>query len=30
VLFPSYMWHGVEPFDSDEQRLTMAFDLVPA
>jgi hypothetical protein len=30
VLFPSYMWHGVEPFESDEQRLTMAFDLVPA
>jgi tetratricopeptide (TPR) repeat protein len=30
VLFPSYMWHGVMPFDSDEERLTMAFDLIPA
>ena len=30
VLFPSYMWHGVEPFESDEPRLTVAFDAVPA
>ena len=30
VLFPSYMWHGVEPFESDEPRLTVAFDVVPA
>jgi uncharacterized protein (TIGR02466 family) len=30
VLFPSYMWHGVEPFESDENRLTVAFDVVPA
>lgn len=29
VLFPSYMWHGTEPFGGDEPRLTMAFDLVP-
>ncbi|MFN7056924.1 2OG-Fe(II) oxygenase family protein [Hyphomonas sp.] len=30
ALFPSYMWHGTEPFSGDEPRLTMAFDLVPA
>jgi tetratricopeptide (TPR) repeat protein len=30
VLFPSYMLHGTEPFSTDEQRLTIAFDLVPA
>ncbi|MDO9075021.1 MAG: putative 2OG-Fe(II) oxygenase [Rubrivivax sp.] len=29
ALFPSYMWHGTEPFSGDEPRLTMAFDLVP-
>lgn len=30
VLFPSYMWHGTVPFTSDEDRLTVAFDAVPA
>jgi tetratricopeptide (TPR) repeat protein len=30
ALFPSYMWHGTEPFGGDEPRLTIAFDLVPA
>jgi uncharacterized protein (TIGR02466 family) len=30
VLFPSYMWHGTEPFTTDERRLTIAFDLLPA
>jgi predicted Zn-dependent protease len=30
VLFPSYMWHGVEPFESDQPRLTVAFDALPA
>jgi tetratricopeptide (TPR) repeat protein len=30
VLFPSYMWHGTTPFESDETRLTCAFDLVRA
>lgn len=30
ALFPSYMWHGTEPFGGDDPRLTMAFDLVPA
>ena len=29
VLFPAYMWHGVEPFESSEARLTVAFDVVP-
>lgn len=29
VLFPSYMWHGVEPFVSDEMRVTAPFDLLP-
>ena len=28
VLFPSYMWHGTEPFFRDD-RLTCAFDFVP-
>lgn len=30
ALFPSYMWHGVEPFGGEEPRLTIAFDVVPA
>ena len=30
VLFPSYMWHGTVPFASNEQRMTVAFDAVPA
>lgn len=30
VLFPSYMWHGTVPFSGDENRLTIAFDLLPA
>jgi len=29
VLFPSYFWHGTVPFNSDDARLTMAFDVVP-
>jgi uncharacterized protein (TIGR02466 family) len=29
VLFPSYMWHGTEPFTTDERRVTIAFDAVP-
>jgi uncharacterized protein (TIGR02466 family) len=29
VLFPSYMWHGTVPFESDEPRITVAFDLLP-
>jgi tetratricopeptide (TPR) repeat protein len=30
ILFPSYMWHGTEPFSGDQERLTIAFDVVPA
>lgn len=30
VLFPAYMWHGVEPFTSETPRLSVAFDVVPA
>jgi hypothetical protein len=30
VLFPSYFWHGTVPFASDQPRLTVAFDVVPA
>ncbi len=29
VLFPSYFWHGTVPFVSLDQRLTVAFDVVP-
>ena len=29
VLFPAYMWHGVEPFAGSERRLTVAFDVIP-
>ncbi len=27
ALFPSYMWHGTVPFDDDEPRMTIAFDM---
>ncbi len=30
VLFPSYLWHGTVPFEDDEPRLTVAFDVAPA
>jgi tetratricopeptide (TPR) repeat protein len=29
VLFPSYFWHGTLPFNSDQPRLTVAFDAIP-
>lgn len=29
VLFPSYMYHRTIPFDSDDTRFTVAFDLIP-
>jgi len=29
VLFPSYFWHGTVPFESEQARLTVAFDAVP-
>lgn len=30
ALFPSYMWHGTAPFSGEGQRLTIAFDVLPA
>lgn len=30
VLFPSYMWHGTVPFGGETDRLTIAFDVIPA
>ena len=29
VLFPSYMWHGTQPFTDSGSRLTIAFDVRP-
>lgn len=29
VLFPSMFWHGTLPFDSQVQRTTIAFDVMP-
>ncbi|WP_370338628.1 putative 2OG-Fe(II) oxygenase [Parvularcula marina] len=29
TLFPSYLWHGTEPFHSEEPRITVAFDIAP-
>ena len=29
VLFPSWMWHGTEPFAGSGERLTIAFDVQP-
>jgi hypothetical protein len=29
ALFPSYFWHGTVPFQSADDRLTIAFDVVP-
>jgi Putative 2OG-Fe(II) oxygenase/Tetratricopeptide repeat len=30
VIFPSYLWHGTVPFESASDRLTVAFDALPA
>lgn len=30
VLFPSFYWHGTVPFESERDRMTIAFDIVPA
>lgn len=30
VFFPSYVWHGVEPFEGSAPRVTAPFDLAPA
>lgn len=29
IRFPSYMWHGTTPFDSDETRMVVSVDLDP-
>lgn len=29
VLFPSYTWHGTNPFHSQQSRTTIAFDAIP-
>lgn len=29
VLFPAYFWHSTVPFESDEPRICVAFDVVP-
>ena len=29
ILFPSYMFHGTVPFEGEEYRTTIAFDVVP-
>lgn len=29
ALFPSFMWHGTEPYSGRHHRMTVAFDLVP-
>jgi tetratricopeptide (TPR) repeat protein len=30
VLFPSYMWHGTEPFHGEGDRLVMSVDFLPS
>lgn len=30
ALFPSYFWHGTIPFSSVDERITVAFDALPA
>lgn len=30
IVFPSYFWHGTVPFESDQPRLSVAFDALPA
>ncbi len=29
ALFPSYLWHGTVPFDDEQPRITVAFDMTP-
>lgn len=29
ILFPAYFYHGTIPFESDETRISIAFDVVP-
>jgi len=28
-LFPSYFYHGSVPFETDEMRISIAFDILP-
>lgn len=30
ILFPSYLWHATLPFAGERERISFAFDLVPA
>ena len=30
AVFPSYLWHGTEPLQSDVERMTVGFDVLPA
>ena len=30
LLFPSYYYHHTIPYESDETRISIAFDLIPA
>ena len=30
ILFPSFLWHGTLPFGGSEERISLAFDMVPA
>ncbi len=29
VIFPSWLWHGTLPFRSEQQRISIAFDVMP-
>ena len=29
LLFPSYFWHGVAPFEGESERICVAFDVIP-
>lgn len=29
ILFPSYLWHGTVPFEAEQQRICLAFNVVP-
>ncbi|GAB2496608.1 tetratricopeptide repeat protein [Arenimonas alkanexedens] len=29
ALFPSYLWHGTVPFEDEQPRVTVAFDMAP-
>jgi hypothetical protein len=29
LLFPSYFWHRTVPFESERERICVAFDVIP-